>query len=114
MKSINGGETWSLIGEELNFVGVNTLIIDPTETDTLFVGTYDGVFKSNDGGENWFKMKKGPTNPKVSALAIDPNNRIIYAGTAGSSVFRYDFDRFGTVKKDQCKKDSWNINERWV
>ena len=101
MKSTDGGENWSVIGEGLICNGVKTIIIDPLETNTLYAGTHNaGVFKSANGGENWSKINKNLTNPMVFALAVDSSNNRIFAGTAGSGVFRYDNSLPSTKRKD--------------
>ena len=101
LKSTDGGENWSVIGEGLICNGVNTIIIDPMETNTLYAGTHNaGVFKSANGGENWSKINKNLTNPMVFALAVDSSNNRIFAGTAGSGVFRYDNSLPSTKRKD--------------
>lgn len=64
-------------------VGVGTLALatDPVNPSTLYAGTYDGVFKSTDGGASWNPANIGlpPTDPEgyyasVDGLAIDPQN----------------------------------------
>ena len=57
-----------------------SLAIDPGNPNVIYVGTYNGVFKSTDGGSSWRNVSPGPG--LVQALAIDPispNN--VYAGT---------------------------------
>ena len=41
------------------------LAIDPDTPDTLYAGTYSGVFKSTDGGGNWSPVNTGLTNTSV-------------------------------------------------
>src|SRR5262249_8697532 len=52
-------------------------------------GRLAGVLKSTNGGTSWDALNSGLTNPNVLALAIDPTNpATVYAGTAGSGVFK--------------------------
>ncbi len=78
-KTTNSGETWSDIS--LNLTGyVNDLAINPYNTNIVYAGTCDGVYKSFDGGEHW--MNTGLSY--VRAVLIDPQSphNIIIAGTA--------------------------------
>ena len=56
--------------------------------DTVFAGTTsDGIFKSVDGGKNWFSVSNGLGNSfPIDALLIKDN--IIYAGTDGGGVYK--------------------------
>src|SRR5262249_33997210 len=58
------------------------LAFDPRDSRTLYAGTYDGVFKSTDGGRRWRAVRKGMGDESVFALAIDPQDaQTLYAGT---------------------------------
>jgi len=71
---------WFNIGPEGG--DVQALAINPLAPDTLYIGTYGGVFKSTDGGANWTAMNTGLTGRDVHALTIDPQTPdTIYAGT---------------------------------
>ena len=52
--------------------GVRALVVDPKTPSTLYAGTYKGVFKSTDSGENWSVASTGLTpENNVDALVID-------------------------------------------
>ncbi len=100
LKSTDGGANWNAMNTGLpDTPDVSVLAIDPLNPNTLYanaygyVGTnyYGGVFKSTDGGANWNAMNTGlPDTTYVSGLAIDPlNPNILYAGTYGAGVFKY-------------------------
>lgn len=62
------------------------MAIDPTNSSIIYVGTDGGgVFKSDDGGVNWFEKGvpgRGMTNGMVWDLQVDPANpAIVYAAT---------------------------------
>jgi photosystem II stability/assembly factor-like uncharacterized protein len=74
--------------------GVYAVAVDPVNTNNVYAGTTDGVYKSTDGGESWAPSNNGIPVANVNdvvtvlALAIDPqNSNIIYAGVnqAGNS-----------------------------
>jgi photosystem II stability/assembly factor-like uncharacterized protein len=53
-KSTDGGKSWRPINSGLTDPGrARGLVIDPTVSSILFVGTTRGVFKSTNGGETW-------------------------------------------------------------
>ena len=53
-KSTDGGKSWKLINSGLADPGsVRSLMVDPTDSNTLYVGTTRGVFRSTNGGESW-------------------------------------------------------------
>ncbi len=59
------------------------LVVDPFNENIVYAGTFGaGMFKSTDGGMNWYPISNGLPNPKIQSLAIDPvNSNILYAGT---------------------------------
>ncbi len=62
-KSTDGGTTWNETGlnaSEINEYSVmNEIVIDPTNSNVLWVGSTEGIFKSTDAGDNWTLMRSG-------------------------------------------------------
>jgi len=95
-KTTDGGTSWTAINTGLTCMYVNTLAIDPANSQIVYAGTGGaltggGVFKTTDGGASW--TATGLTNIYyVMSLAIDPaNSQIIYAGTysdGGNNIFK--------------------------
>ena len=63
-KSTDGGASWILLGSGYpvgntgnasRFVAdlVNAIIVDPANSQTLYLGSSSGVWRSTDGGQNW-------------------------------------------------------------
>jgi photosystem II stability/assembly factor-like uncharacterized protein len=53
-KSTDGGKNWRTINTGLADPSrVRGLLVDPTDSSTLYVGTTRGVFKTTNGGESW-------------------------------------------------------------
>ena len=68
---------------------ITRLAIDPIRSNTLYVLTESGVFKSTDAGINWRGINKGLRLGAVRALTIDPKNPdIIYIGTSREGIFK--------------------------
>jgi photosystem II stability/assembly factor-like uncharacterized protein len=50
----NRGQSWKRIDDGLPDLSTRALVIDPTDSMTLYVGTFKrGIFKSTNGGESW-------------------------------------------------------------
>jgi len=74
---------WSLSSSGLTHTTVSALLVDPSNSGTLYAGTPRGVFKTTDGGANWIGRSTGLVNRAVSALAINLGDGTLYAGTPG-------------------------------
>ena len=81
----SGGTTFVTAGR------VNSIAIDPKNSNTLYVGAAEGgVWKATDGGATWTALTDGQASMANGAIALDPNNSdIIYVGT-GEENFAID------------------------
>jgi photosystem II stability/assembly factor-like uncharacterized protein len=70
-------------GGEFERDTVAAIAIDPKDHIVLYVGMkHAGIYKSIDGGLNWYPAQLGLSNTHIKSLSIDPlNPQIIYAGT---------------------------------
>lgn len=67
--------------------GARCVAVDPSDPDTIYVGTDEkGAFRSGDGGQSWDHLE-GSAHPRVTAIAVSPIDGAIYAGTEPSSLF---------------------------
>lgn len=97
-KTTDGGKTWKqVLKPDDKWTGVTSLVIDPRDPNKLYAATWSrqrtiatyvgtgpaaGIYRSDDGGENWTKLKKGlPAGNKGKiGLAISPMKPdVIYA-----------------------------------
>ena len=69
--------------------GGNILAISITPDNVLYASAEgQGVFRSEDGGDNWIQSSNGlPLDLQIRALAIDSTG-MLYAGTMGLGVFQ--------------------------
>jgi uncharacterized repeat protein (TIGR01451 family) len=83
----NAGRTWTNIGASLPDVPINSVVIDPSNAKTLYVGTDVGAFFTTNGGKNWFGL--GTSMPKVAVwqLDYDASNGVLAAGTHGRGAY---------------------------
>ena len=100
-RTINGGQTWQSIdgtgANALPDIPVHCLVIDPSNTQRLYVGTDLGVFASLDGGASWAVENTGFPNVVVEALALNIQNGVttLYAFTYGRGVWKVDINNTG-------------------
>lgn len=83
----DAASTWVWASTDLTHVNNSDLVVDPTDDDVLYVSG-PGVFKSVNGGEDWTAVSLGFFNVGITALAISPDGRTLYAGSSNGSVYR--------------------------
>jgi len=86
-KSIDGGETWRLMGlSDTHHVG--RIVIHPRNPDIVFVAALGhlwgpneerGLFRTRDGGKTWDKVLFFNENAGAVDVAIEENGRVVYA-----------------------------------
>ena len=85
-KSTNGGTTWS--GNLMPSHGLTNCVFI-ANSSTIYVGTTQGVWLSNDSGATWNMLNTGlnPGNIVIHSLELGPDG-YLYAGTAGAGIYR--------------------------
>ncbi|MGD9852646.1 MAG: WD40/YVTN/BNR-like repeat-containing protein [Nitrospirales bacterium] len=64
-------------------LGVNGIVIDPTNSDIVYAGTTKGLYKSMDQGEHWTKIEGSIADSYVSAIQFDPvKPSVLYLATS--------------------------------
>jgi len=80
-KTTNGGTLWTPLTDELSTLNHGVVTIDPSATNTIYVGTGeytqgsagDGVFKSLDAGATWARVATAAqVGTTCSGLAVSP------------------------------------------
>ncbi|MFH0761548.1 MAG: T9SS type A sorting domain-containing protein [Bacteroidota bacterium] len=92
-KTTNGGADWQPLTEELPSLGASAILIHPTRTNEILVGTGDrdhgdargiGVIRSTDDGQSWEQYNTGMGNVTVGMFArSETNPDLILAATSG-------------------------------
>jgi hypothetical protein len=90
------GATWTDVTGDLPSIPVNTMIVDPIETDLWFIGTDFGVWTSSNGGANWVPFETGLPNLVVTDLEIHRTTRKLVAGTYGRGAWEVNLPFQGT------------------
>ena len=83
LRSVDGGDSWtkSLDWSYDSMRGIQRIKIDPSDHKAIWAATSDGVYLSEDAGENWTQMMD---IPMVTDLIIYPDlPNVIIAGCGG-------------------------------
>ncbi|MGI8742249.1 MAG: WD40/YVTN/BNR-like repeat-containing protein [Bryobacteraceae bacterium] len=96
-KTSDGGKTWAKVLYINSDTGVNDLVMDPMNPDTLYAAAYQrrrtafgmngggpgsGIYRSTDGGVTWKKLSKGLPKGDLGRIGLDVyrrNGNIVYA-----------------------------------
>ena len=82
-KSVDGGRTWRE-NSQLRNEALHSLFQSESDPNVLFVGTFNGMFRSDNSGESWSQLptQNTPGLLHVESIAVDPRTaNTIYAGT---------------------------------
>jgi uncharacterized repeat protein (TIGR01451 family) len=104
-KTADGGQSWADISGNLPDSPVNSVILDPSYANTLYVGTDVGTFVTYDGGVHWNVLGSGLPGSAVWQLDLDPSHRVLAAGTHGRGGWRL-FDTTATPALVLSKVDA--------
>jgi photosystem II stability/assembly factor-like uncharacterized protein len=78
---------WKSLGPDGGIV--YSLAINRNNPTILYAAAGGGVFKTTDGGNQWFPVNSGLTSLNISRLVIDPSTpEIIYAVSPRSGIFK--------------------------
>src|SRR5262249_22651021 len=83
----DGGKSWKDVSGNLPDSPVNSIILDPASSKTLFAGTDVGTFVTTDGGRHWSPLSSGMPVVAVWQLSFDPAHRTLAAGTHGRGAY---------------------------
>lgn len=90
-RSNDSGETWfalPTIPKAGNEVDVESLAIDPRNSDVIYAGTWYLPYKSTDGGQSWKIIKNGIIDDSdIFAINIDPRNADHVIASACSGIY---------------------------
>ncbi len=99
-KSTNEGGNWVPLTDNLQVIGVSSIVIDPINPDTMYIATGDGdggatysigVLKSTDGGLNWnttglsYQVSLGF---RIYKLVMSPANHKVLIASSTFGIFR--------------------------
>jgi photosystem II stability/assembly factor-like uncharacterized protein len=65
----------------------NTVVLDRTDPNIVFVGTDQGIWRSPNGGESWVRMGAETGMPNVPVYDLQTNGKRLFAFTYGRGAF---------------------------
>ncbi len=90
-KTINGGDDWFAVDNGLPDLPTNTVLIDPSNSDFVYVGNDLGVFFSDNGGDSWEDFNEElPEATMVYDLNYSPANNKVRIATHGHGIYQRD------------------------
>jgi len=87
-----GDNKWQKLGGGLpEDAEVHAITVPPGDTDTVFVGSTKGLYRSSSRGNSFEKLAPPGGDPDIWSVLIHPKNpRRIYAGATPIAVYRSD------------------------
>ena len=82
--SMDKGDSWESINNGLNRNHIVSMSI--SKSDDLFVGVYDGIFRSSNWGENWERVLLTSASWWIGVIYIHMD-KFIFAGSAGEGIY---------------------------
>ncbi|MEQ1764134.1 MAG: YCF48-related protein, partial [Pyrinomonadaceae bacterium] len=80
-KSTDGGVTWKE-SKDLREQAIHAMTQAKSDPNLIYVGTKDGVWMSDDSGDDFKRVESGTMPLDINSVAVDPkNNNTLYAGT---------------------------------
>lgn len=91
-RTTDGGRHFTNISQGLPDLPVNTVILDPSYPNTLYVGTDVGAYVTYNGGANWSPLGTGMPNVAIWQMDLNTTDtkRFLLAGTHGRGALRMD------------------------
>jgi photosystem II stability/assembly factor-like uncharacterized protein len=91
-KSTDGGAHWANASGSgagaLPNIPISALVIDKNLSDTVYIATDIGVFRTRDGGANWEPFNDGLPRVVVSGLVLRAANNTLYVSTMGRGAYQ--------------------------
>lgn len=109
LKTSNGGKSWQYINGNLPERGSTYAVAeDHVDPNLLFVGTQFGVFFSNDGGNEWIRLKAGIPKHCTMDLEIQKDEDDLVVSTFGRGVYILDdYSPLRHMSKETLQKEAY-------
>lgn len=100
---------WILRGPGDAGARVNSIAAHPTDPNIIIAGySGGGIFKTTDGGQNWYPVFDNQPYLAIGDIVFDPTNpAVVYAGTGDPNITNHPFIGDGIFK-------STDLGETWT
>lgn len=84
---------WQLEGPANIGARVNTIAVSPFNPDLILIGySHGGIWKTDDGGQNWRPVFDGNSFLAIADITFDPSHgNVVFAGTGDPNISGYPF-----------------------
>jgi len=89
-RSDDGGATWTDCTAGLPNIPKNAVVVDPANSDRVWVGADVGVYESRDAGRTWSAFSAGLPNAIAADLLVHARDRKLICGTRSRGVWAID------------------------
>lgn len=82
-------KSWEAIGSPaMASLTIQAIAVPEQAVNQVYVGTFEGIYKSTDSGNSWKRLTTGLTSQDITSIAVDPldANRV-FCGSWGKGVF---------------------------
>lgn len=110
---------------------VRALVVHPEQPRTLFLGSDQGLFRSDNGADSWQRVESPLNGRQIWSILIAPHNpKLMLAGTCPSAIFksvdgganwtqakaaiREDCPRILHTRVTTLKADPWTLGTFWA
>lgn len=102
-KSVDGGEEWLEKNNglrDINFSSYVSLVINPENTEQLYLSADSSLYHSTNGGDSWSLIEPSPPGQLIRSIALDTSSgtRILIGGTLPGI---YALDLVTSVEEDR-------------
>jgi photosystem II stability/assembly factor-like uncharacterized protein len=87
-----GSQRWDALSDGLlDGAELHAITVHPEDTETVFIGTTKGAYRSTNRGDRWERLALPDPGADVWSITIHPTDRrTIYAGFGPTGVYRSD------------------------
>lgn len=84
--STNYGRSWECVSD----VNSYAIAMDAFDSQTLYLASYNGMYRSRNGGTTWIGVYVGAKGLRFRSLCVDPNlEGVVYAGVDSVGIVKY-------------------------
>ncbi len=122
-RSKDGGDTWERLSpaNSAEIKNIDSIEVEPQDTNTVYAGTWHLAWKTSDGGVNWQHINKGMIDDSdVFSVIVDHDNPSVVFASACSGIYKSEtagnmFDKikgipFSARRTRVLKQDPTNEN----
>ncbi len=92
-RSDNGGTTWADMSAGLPAISVNAVVVDPINSNNVYLAADVGVYRSVNAGVTWTAFSNQLPNALAADLVFHQNSRLLRVGTRNRGAWEINVDR---------------------